>query len=114
MVIPNYRGEELLPTCLDSVMAQPGRIPFEVIVVDDGSDDGSIELVAERYPEIKLLVNRRNVGPAAAKNLGAAASRGKYIAFLDNDVELQPGWMEAMLESHRFLAGVSNGGRRSE
>ncbi len=97
VIIPNYRGEELLPHCLESVISQDTEVPFEVVVVDDGSDDGSIDLVAGRYPRVRLLANRRNRGPAAAKNLGAAASRGEYLAFLDNDVELQPGWMEAMI-----------------
>ncbi len=99
VVIANYRGEELLSSCLDSLRAQDTDQPFEVVVVDDGSDDGSAELVLSRYPEVRLLVNRRNVGPAAAKNIGASVARGEYLAFLDNDVELHPSWMRYMLEA---------------
>lgn len=99
VVIANYRGETLLAPCLDSLRAQDTDLPFEVIVVDDGSDDGSADLVTSRYPEVKLMVNRRNMGPAAAKNVGAAEARGDYLAFLDNDVELHPSWMRYMLEA---------------
>jgi len=96
VVIANYRGEKLLPSCLDSVMRQVVDFPFEVIVVDDNSDDASIDLVASRYPTVEIISNRRNRGPAAVKNIGAAAAQSEYIAFLDNDVELHPDWLSCM------------------
>ncbi len=96
VIIANYRGEELLPSCLDSIMGQAVDFPFEIIVVDDNSDDASVELVSSRYPEVKVVANRRNRGPAAAKNIGAAAANSEYIAFLDNDVELHPHWLSRM------------------
>lgn len=98
MIIANYRGENLLPSCLDSVVAQKAAFPFEIIVVDDGSDDGSVDLVSDRYPQVKVVVNRRNKGPAAAKNIGADEARGEYVAFLDNDVELHPDWLQTMFD----------------
>lgn len=97
VIIANYQGEELLPPCLESVISQETGAPYEIIVVDDGSNDGSVELVSRRYPQVRLVVNHRNRGPAAAKNIGAGEARGEYIAFLDNDVELHRGWLEAML-----------------
>jgi len=96
LIIPNYRGVRLLPSCLDSVMSQETGLPYEVIVVDDRSDDESVELVATRYPQVHLVINHRNMGPAAAKNVGAGRAKGEYVAFLDNDVELEPGWLQAM------------------
>ncbi|MGQ9537875.1 MAG: glycosyltransferase family 2 protein [Actinomycetota bacterium] len=96
-VIPSYRGKDLLPACLQSVFSQSSKAAREVIVVDDASDDGSAEMVRELFPEVRLIVNRSNLGPAAAKNVGAAQARGRFIAFLDNDVELFPDWEEAML-----------------
>ncbi|MDY6794599.1 MAG: glycosyltransferase family 2 protein [Actinomycetota bacterium] len=98
-VIPSYQGEKLLPACLDSVLSQDTEADFEVIVVDDRSSDGSQALMSERYPQVDLVANRKNVGPAAAKNIGAEQARGELVAFLDNDVELDPGWLEAMLKS---------------
>jgi GT2 family glycosyltransferase len=97
VIIVNYRGEEILPACLDSVMSQETDFPFEVIVVDDDSDDGSVDLVESRYPGVELVVNRRNRGPAAAKNTGAGVARSEFLAFLDNDVELHPHWLSTML-----------------
>lgn len=97
-VIPNYQGEKLLPACLDSVFSQKTGLDYEVIVVDDSSTDGSTELVAGSYGQVRLIVNGRNQGCAASKNIGAAEARGEYIAFLDNDIELDPGWLEAMIK----------------
>ncbi|MBC7253178.1 MAG: glycosyltransferase family 2 protein [Actinobacteria bacterium] len=100
-VIPSYRGEDLLPRCLDSVLSQRGGVRREVIVVDDASDDGTVPLLRRDYPQVKVLVNRRNRGPAEAKNVGARQARGDFLAFLDNDVEVHPDWEEAMLDRFR-------------
>jgi GT2 family glycosyltransferase len=97
-VIPNYQGEKLLPACLDSIFSQRTNLTYEVIVVDDCSTDGSTSLVSTSYGDVRLIVNRKNRGCAASKNVGAAEARGEYIAFLDNDIELDPGWLEAMIE----------------
>lgn len=96
-VIPHYRGEKLLADCLSSVYGQVTGVPYEVIVVDDRSDDGSIEAVRGRFPDAKVLALSRNRGPATAKNRGAAEARGDLIAFLDNDVEIEPLWLESVL-----------------
>jgi glycosyltransferase involved in cell wall biosynthesis len=81
VVIPVYDGERFLAEALDSVFAQ-GYTPIEVIVVDDGSRDGSAD-VAARYPV--RLVRQDNAGTAAARNAGIRAARGELIAFLDQD-----------------------------
>ncbi len=108
-VIPHYRGEQLLAGCLSSVFAQATSAPYEVIVVDDRSDDGSIDAVRARFPGVRVLTLRRNVGPAAAKNRGVAEARGDLIAFLDNDVEIDPHWLESVLgrlDEEREQVGV--------
>ena len=97
-VIPNYQGEKLLQACLESVYAQETEIPFEVIVVDDGSSDGSAAMVSSRFPSTRLIINQRNQGPAKCKNIGAAEARGELIAFLDNDVELDRRWLQSMYD----------------
>jgi GT2 family glycosyltransferase len=95
-VIPNYQGEELLNACLSSIYAQETDIPFEVIVVDDKSTDGSVAMVKQRYPSVRLIANQRNRGPAESKNIGAREALGDFIAFLDNDVELDKHWLRSI------------------
>jgi GT2 family glycosyltransferase len=96
-IVVNRNGEEIFPACLDSVFSQELEEPFEVIVVDDASTDGSVGLVRKSYPRARLVVQGRNSGPAAAKNAGAAVARGRVLAFLDNDVVLEEGWARSML-----------------
>jgi GT2 family glycosyltransferase len=95
VVIPNWNGRELLPICLDSLRRQ--SMPAEVIVVDDGSADGSAGLVRERYPEVRLIELGENRGFAAAVNAGIQASRTGYVALLNNDAEAAPGWLEGLV-----------------
>lgn len=94
-IIGNYDGEEVIGECLEAVLAQDS-VPAEVIVVDDASRDASVEVV-RGYPRVRLLVNEGNRGLAVCRNRGLAESRGRYVAFVDNDAVLDPGWLEAML-----------------
>jgi GT2 family glycosyltransferase len=90
VVIVNWNGERYLPECLDSVLAQQPA-PAEVIVVDNHSDDGSRALVAERYPQVRVLDTGSNLGPGGARNHGCAAARAVRVLCLDNDIVLRPG-----------------------
>ena len=83
VVIPTYNRAALLPRALESVRAQ-SLPPDEVIVVDDGSTDGSGELIAARYPEC-IYLRQENLGVSAARNLGIREARGEWIALLDSD-----------------------------
>jgi len=83
VVIPVYNRKELLKDTLQSVFSQSDR-DFEVLVVDDGSTDGSVDLVAS-LPEPITLLRQQNKGPGAARNLGMSVAQGDYIAFLDSD-----------------------------
>ncbi len=82
VVIPAYDAERYLGEAIESVLAQTYE-PFETIVVDDGSSDGTAE-VARSYPEVRLIT-QENAGPSAARNRGFAASEGAFIAFHDSD-----------------------------
>ncbi|MBM9594012.1 glycosyltransferase family 2 protein [Roseitranquillus sediminis] len=101
VIIPTYNRREYLLECLESVAAQ--RVaPHEVIVVDDGSTDGTIEAV-ERMAGV-TLIRQANAGPGAARNRGAAAASGDYLAFIDSDDLWFPWSLEAMaalVEQHR-------------
>ena len=93
VVIPSYNRRELLLECLASV-AQQSYKPHEVIVVDDGSTDGTIEVLQERV-DLHLIV-QENAGPGAARNTGAKHASGDYIAFLDSDDVWFPWSLETM------------------
>jgi glycosyltransferase involved in cell wall biosynthesis len=82
VVTPVYNGEAFLRETLESIFAQDYE-PFEVIVVDDGSTDGSAA-IARSYPAARYI-RQHNQGPAAARNAGIAAARGEFLAFVDAD-----------------------------
>jgi GT2 family glycosyltransferase len=96
IIIPNYNGAALLPTCLDSLRAQTRR-DFCVVMVDDGSTDNSRELVARHYPEVQVIAMPRNRGLAAAVNAAIDATGGEYVVLLNNDTEAHPRWLEHLV-----------------
>ena len=98
VVIPNWNGERFLRLCLVSLRDQTFR-PFETIVVDNGSVDGSITLVEERFPEADVIQLGENLGIAAAFNAGIEASRAEYVVLLNNDTEQDPGWLKALVHA---------------
>jgi hypothetical protein len=95
-VVPHWNNYPLLAQCLESLFAQTAT-DFAVLVVDNGSNDGSPELVARDFPRAEVVRLGRNLGFAAAANRGIAASRSPYLAFVNNDVRLAPDWLEKML-----------------
>lgn len=98
IVIVNWNGRELLETCLPAVLAQTYR-DYEVVLVDNGSSDGSAAWVTERFPSIRLVSNERNTGFCAGNNQAFAASQAPYLAILNNDAAPEPGWLAAMVEA---------------
>lgn len=94
-VLPTWNRAHTLERALVSVRAQT-RSAEEVIVVDDGSEDATAELIARDFPEVRYL-RIAHAGVAAARNHGIAAARGEWLAFLDSDDEWQPGKLEAQL-----------------
>jgi GT2 family glycosyltransferase len=96
VVVVNWERRELLRACLRSLEEQTVR-DMEVVVVDNGSHDGSAEMVEREFPRARLIRNKENRGFCAANNQGIAAARGRYIALLNNDAEADPKWLEALL-----------------
>ena len=86
--IANYNGEALLPDCIDSVLRQDCDFDVEIIVHDDASDDASVDLIKQRYPEIKLIESKENVGFCIANNRMAERAEGDYLLLLNNDAAL--------------------------
>jgi glycosyltransferase involved in cell wall biosynthesis len=83
VIIPTYNSAHFLPDAVASVRAQKGA-RVEIVIVDDGSTDQTVEVLAELGPDI-VYIRRENGGPAAARNTGLRAARGAWIAFLDAD-----------------------------
>jgi len=95
VIIPTYNRIDVLPRALDSVFSQSDPLT-DVIVVDDGSDDGTADMVSAKYPEVKLI-KQQNTGVSAARNRGIAESKGGWIAFLDSDDEWKPQKLERQI-----------------
>jgi GT2 family glycosyltransferase len=93
VVVPVYNGAGFLVACLEALFASDYG-PFEVIVVDDRSTDASMD-IARRFP-CTLIESAANLGPAAARNLGAATARGDVLFFLDADTLVRSGTLEAI------------------
>jgi GT2 family glycosyltransferase len=109
VVVPTWNGARWLPGCLEAIAAQT-RPPDEVIVVDNGSTDGSPELAAERCPAARILRLGRNTGFAYAANRGLEAASADAVALVNTDVELAPDWLErtaAALERAPRVAAVA-------
>jgi GT2 family glycosyltransferase len=97
IIIPNYNGLRFLPVCLDALGAQTYPASrTEIIVVDDASIDGSLAFVREHYPQARVIALARNGGLAVACNAGAAVARGDLLVMLNNDTEVEPGWLAAL------------------
>jgi GT2 family glycosyltransferase len=110
LAVLNYDGRELLDEALPSIVAQDYE-PFEVVVVDNGSRDGSPAYVRERWPSVRVVALERNVGVTAALNACvAAAGDADVVALLNNDVELAPDWLATLvrvLEEHPDAAAAA-------
>lgn len=99
VVIPNYNDSEFLGDTVGAILQQSWP-PDEVVVVDDGSTDSSVELVRalqEAHPSVTLIQNQRNLGVIGAAHVGFAASRGDYLCFAAADDLLLPGFFEAAM-----------------
>ena len=101
VVIPTYNRVELLKRSIDSVINQTIK-PFEIIIVDDGSNDGTEAMVKKKYDSLKLI-KQKNKGASAARNSGIKASSGEWICFLDSDDE----WKNDKLEK-QIIAVANN------
>ncbi len=102
VIIPNWNGKRFLAGCLDSLRKQTYQ-NIEVIIVDNGSKDGSVEFIKENYPEVKLITFQTNTGFSPAVNAGIRGSAGEYLALVNNDTIAEPRWVEelvAALEEH--------------
>ena len=88
IVIVNYNSKNYLDRCLSSIYDKTKDLEFEIIVVDNASNDNSRQLLKEKYPQVKLITNSKNLGFGKANNQGIDVVQGKYVLLLNNDTEL--------------------------
>ena len=88
VIIVNYNTKELTKNCLASIFEKTKNIDFEVIVSDNGSTDGSIEMIKSDFPQVVLIENNANLGFGKANNIAAKIAKGKYLLFLNSDTIL--------------------------
>jgi len=103
IIITHFRTKGLLKYCLRSIRAAQISIPYEVIVVDNDSRDGSVEMMIKDFPEVRCLANLVNLGFGRANNLGMTQAQGKYFLILNPDTCVIPGSIERVInymESH--------------
>ena len=100
VVIPNFNGISFIADCLDSLKKQTWT-NFEVIVVDNGSTDGSREVVQSGYPDVHLIPLAENTGFCHAVNVGIEATDTPYVILLNNDTQVHPDFVGEMLNGMR-------------
>ena len=98
VVIVNWNSQSDLAACLAS-MREQAHEPLELIVIDNGSEDGSAEMVRRDFPEVKLLAETENLGFAEACNRGIAASQGPWVCMLNNDTIADPHWAAELVRA---------------
>ena len=105
VVIPNYNGMQYIENCLASLEGEPAV----VVLVDNGSTDGSRELVEEKFPDVRIIALKQNQGFCRAVNLGVEASGTTYVILLNNDTRVEKGFVRALERAlerdERFCAG---------
>ncbi|MFH1441766.1 MAG: glycosyltransferase [Candidatus Omnitrophota bacterium] len=112
IIIVNYNGKHLLKGCFDSLLILDyPQDKIEIIMVDNGSDDGSIEYVRDKFSKVKILKNDVN-NYCRANNLGIKATKGKYVALLNNDVKVDKKWLIYLLKCLQIDSTIGAVGSR--
>lgn len=100
IIIVSYNTRSITLECLEAIRAETGTLSAEVIVVDNGSSDGSVEAIRERFPEVLVLAEQMNLGFAAANNVGIRLSQGRYVCLANSDTVVRH---DCIRELVRFL-----------
>jgi GT2 family glycosyltransferase len=97
VIIVNFNGKKFLQDCLSSLLIQTYS-PFEVILVDNASHDGSIEFVQEHFPHVKIFIEKENLGFAGGSNAGIREAQGEFILTLNNDTIVPPDFIGELIK----------------
>ena len=96
IVVLNWNGLRFLSPCLNSLKNQTQQ-QLQIILVDNGSTDGSVEFVKENFPSVEVVENHRNLGFAEGMNVGIKTATGDYVIALNNDTRVAPNFIEVLL-----------------
>lgn len=109
IIIVNYNGAYLLESCLQSIADTCTSLAHDIWVVDNGSSDGSVHMVRERFPDVHIIASAQNLGFAGGNNLALASVAGRYRLLLNNDTIVRPNALQAMvqaMDAHTELGGL--------
>lgn len=112
VIIVSYNTRDHLNRCLHSLHAAGTQCTHEVVVVDNGSSDGSVGLVRTHWPDVRLIEIGENVGFAAANNRGAEATDSAFVLLLNSDTEVPPGAVDGLMQPLRDDPDISVVGPR--
>jgi len=108
VIIPSYNSERTIKHCVDSLLGQSHRGPYEIILVDS-SVDRTPQIVTASYPNIKLIHLKKKTDPGTARNIGIQRAKGDLIAFIDADCVAAPDWLAKIEAAHRSPYSVVGG-----
>ena len=98
IIIVNYNVKEFLQNLVHSLQKALSKINHEIIVVDNASDDGSVEFIREKFPQINLIVSQTNLGFSKANNIALKVSKGKFILLINPDTIVSEDTITKMIE----------------
>jgi len=99
IIILNLDGKKIIPFCLNSLRKiNYPREKTEIIVVDNGSRDGSVSFIRKNYPEVKIIRNSKNLGFCKPNNVAAKKAKGEYLVFLNNDMKVEKDWLVNLVD----------------
>ncbi len=97
IIIVNYNVKEFIQNLLHSVFKAGCNLKYEIIIIDNASDDGSADFIKEKFPNVNLISNKQNIGFGKANNIGLAAAKGKYILLINPDTLIREDTLEKMI-----------------
>ena len=106
VIIVNYNTKKLIVNCLESIFKFTKDIRYEVTVVDNGSKDGSLQILKNKYPQVKLILNKENLGFTKANNQGIKISKGEYILLLNSDTYLIENSLKKLIDKAKSLSNL--------
>jgi GT2 family glycosyltransferase len=107
VIVLNWNGLDVLGPCLAAIEANTGELDYEVIVLDNGSEEAGIEAVVQPHPRVRLIKEPVNHGFSRGNNIAVRHARGEFVAFLNNDTLPRPGWLEPLIAAVRGGAGMA-------